>query len=34
MSVNTVHIVGAHVTQWGYDQFSGATALAHVAVDR
>ena len=34
MSVNTVHITGPHVTQWGYDQFSGATALAHVAVDR
>ncbi len=29
---NSAHITGPHVTQWGFDQFSGSTALAHVAV--
>ncbi len=32
LSVNNPHIVGPHVTQWQYDQFSGTTAYAHVAV--
>ena len=26
------HITGPTVTKWGYDQFSGGTAYAHVAV--
>ena len=26
------HITSSHVTQWDYDQFSGTTAYAHVAV--
>ena len=26
------HITGPHVTQWQYDQFSGTTAYAQVAV--
>ena len=30
--VNNPHIVGPRVTQWQYDQFSGTTAYAHVAV--
>jgi peptide/nickel transport system substrate-binding protein len=34
LAVNAVHIVGPHVTHWQFDQFSAATALAHVAVDR
>jgi peptide/nickel transport system substrate-binding protein len=34
LAVNAVHITGPHVTHWGFDQFSAATALAHVAVDR
>jgi peptide/nickel transport system substrate-binding protein len=34
LSPNAVHIVGPHVTNWQFDQFSAATALAHVAVDR
>ena len=29
---NAAHIVGPKVTQWQYDQFSGSTAYAHVAV--
>jgi peptide/nickel transport system substrate-binding protein len=29
---NNAHIVGPHVTQWQYDQFSDSTAYAHVAV--
>jgi peptide/nickel transport system substrate-binding protein len=29
---NAPHITGPKVTQWQYDQFSGATAYAHVAV--
>jgi peptide/nickel transport system substrate-binding protein len=29
---NFAHIVGPRVTQWQYDQFSGTTAYAHVAV--
>jgi hypothetical protein len=29
---NNAHIVGPRVTQWQYDQFSGSTAYAHVAV--
>jgi peptide/nickel transport system substrate-binding protein len=29
---NAAHLTGPHVTQWEFDQFSGATALAHVAV--
>jgi peptide/nickel transport system substrate-binding protein len=29
---NGPHIIGSDVTKWGYDQFAGATALAHVAV--
>ena len=33
LALNTVHIVGPHVTRWQYDQFSAATALAHVAVE-
>ncbi len=27
------HLAGPHVTQWQFDQFSSATAYAHVAVD-
>jgi len=34
LSPNSVHIVGPHVTHWQFDQFSAATALAHVSVDR
>ena len=30
---NDPHITGPHVTQWQFDQFSSATAYAHVAVD-
>jgi hypothetical protein len=30
--VNNPHIIGPCVTQWQYDQFSGTTAYAHVAV--
>jgi peptide/nickel transport system substrate-binding protein len=30
--LNTAHIVGPKVTQWGYDQFCAAPAFAHVAV--
>ena len=29
---NTAHIIGSKVTQWQFDQFSSATAYAHVAV--
>jgi peptide/nickel transport system substrate-binding protein len=29
---NAVHIIGPKVTQWQFDQFSSATAYAHVAV--
>jgi hypothetical protein len=29
---NFPHITGPHVTKWGFDQFSGGTAYAHVAV--
>jgi hypothetical protein len=34
LAVNAVHITGPRVTHWDFDQFSAATALAHVAVDR
>jgi peptide/nickel transport system substrate-binding protein len=32
LSPNNVHIIGSDVTQWQFDQFSGNTAYAHVAV--
>jgi peptide/nickel transport system substrate-binding protein len=32
LSVNNAHLTGPHVTQWQYDQFSGSTGYAHVAV--
>ncbi|HEX4520119.1 MAG TPA: ABC transporter substrate-binding protein [Gaiellaceae bacterium] len=32
LAPNNVHIVGSDVTQWNFDQFSGNTAYAHVAV--
>jgi peptide/nickel transport system substrate-binding protein len=31
--LSTTHIIGKTVTKWGYDQFSAATAYAHVAVN-
>ena len=32
LQANVAHITGPHVTQWRFDQFSAATAYAHVAV--
>jgi peptide/nickel transport system substrate-binding protein len=33
LQTNAPHITGPKVTQWEYDQFSGCTAYAHVAVE-
>ena len=32
LQANVAHITGPHVTQWQFDQFTAATAYAHVAV--
>jgi hypothetical protein len=28
----STHIISSNVTQWSFDQFSGSTGYAHVAV--
>ena len=32
LQANVAHITGPRVTQWEFDQFTGTTAYAHVAV--